>query len=33
MGVTGKYAGVTGSCTYETSYLAENRVVTDAKST
>ena len=31
MGGTGKYAGVTGSCTYETSYLAENQVVTEAK--
>lgn len=28
MGGSGKYAGVTGSCTYETSYLAESRVVT-----
>ena len=30
MGGTGKYAGVTGTCTYETSYLAENQVVTEA---
>lgn len=31
MGGTGKYAGVTGSCTYEVSYLAENQAVTEAK--
>ena len=28
MGGTGKFAGVTGTCTYETAYLAEGRVVT-----
>ena len=28
MGGTGKYAGVTGRCTYETSYLGDNRSVT-----
>ena len=28
LGGTGKYAGVTGACTYETAYLAEGRVVT-----
>ena len=28
MGGTGKYAGVTGTCTYDTSYLTEDRVVT-----
>ena len=28
MGGTGRYAGVTGSCVYETSYLGENRSVT-----
>lgn len=33
MGGTGKYAGMTGSCTYETSYLTENRVVTGADCT
>ena len=27
LGGTGKYAGVTGSCTYTTSYLEENRSV------
>ena len=27
LGGTGKYAGVTGSCTYRTSYLEENRSV------
>lgn len=31
MGGTGKYAGVTGSCTYEVSYLAENQAVTEGK--
>ena len=28
MGGTGKYAGVTGTCTYDTSYLTQDRVVT-----
>lgn len=28
MGGTGKYAGVTGRCTYETSYLGDSRSVT-----
>ena len=28
MGGTGKYAGVTGTCTYDTSYLTLDRVVT-----
>ena len=31
MGGTGKYAGVTGTCTYNTSYLTQDRVVTEAK--
>ena len=31
MGGTGKYAGVTGTCTYDTSYLTQERVVTEAK--
>ena len=30
LGGTGKYAGVTGSCTYTASYLAENRHVSTA---
>ena len=33
MGGTGKYAGVTGTCTYETSYLSLDRVVTEADCT
>ena len=33
MGGTGPYAGVTGRCTYETSYLGQNRVVTVADCT
>lgn len=28
LGGTGKFAGVTGTCTYQTAYLAEGRVVT-----
>lgn len=28
LGGTGKFAGVTGACTYQTDYLAEGRVVT-----
>ena len=28
LGGTGKFAGVTGACTYRTAYLAEGRVVT-----
>lgn len=28
LGGTGKFAGVTGTCTYRTAYLAESRVVT-----
>ena len=31
MGGTGKYAGVTGSCTYETSYLPRERVVSEGE--
>ena len=31
MGGTGKYAGVTGTCTYDTSYLTQDRVVTEGK--
>ena len=31
MGGTGKYAGVTGTCTYNTSYLTQDRVVTEGK--
>ena len=27
-GGSGKYAGVTGTCTYDTSYLANDRLVT-----
>ena len=30
MEAPGKYAGVTGTCTYNTSYLAQDRVVTEA---
>ena len=33
MGGTGKYAGVSGDCTYETSYLDEDRVVTSGQCT
>ena len=28
LGGTGKYAGITGSCSYETEYLADNWIVT-----
>ena len=31
MGGTGKYAGVTGTCTYDTSYLTQDRVVTEGE--
>ena len=31
MGGTGKYAGVTGTCTYEASYLTQDQVVSEAK--
>lgn len=31
MGGTGKYAGVTGTCRYNTSYLTQDRVVTEGK--
>ena len=31
IGGTGKYAGVTGTCTYNTSYLTQDRVVTEGK--
>ena len=31
MGGTGKYAGVTGTCTYEASYLTQDRVVTEGE--
>ena len=31
MGGTGKYASVTGTCTYNTSYLTQDRVVTEGK--
>ena len=31
MGGTGKYSGLDGKCTYETSYLGEERVVTVAR--
>ncbi len=33
MGGTGKYAGVTGTCTYEASYLTQDRVVSDGDCT
>ena len=33
MGGTGKYAGVTGTCTYDTSYLTQDNVVTEGKCT
>ena len=33
MGGTGKYAGVTGACSYETSYLTLDLVVTEAECT
>ena len=28
MGGTGKYAGVTGDCPYETDYVADNQAIT-----
>ena len=31
LGGTGRYAGVTGRCTYETDYLAGNRAITTAR--
>ena len=31
MGGTGKYAGVTGTCTYQTSYLTQDRVVSEGR--
>ena len=31
IGGTGKYAGVTGTCTYEASYLTQDRVVTEGE--
>jgi hypothetical protein len=33
MGGTGKYAGMTGTCTYDTSYVTQDRVVTTGKCT
>lgn len=33
MGGTGKYAGVTGTCTYEASYLTQGVVVSDGECT
>ena len=33
MGGTGKYAGVAGTCSYKTSYLTQDRVVTEGKCT
>lgn len=31
MGGTGKYAGISGSCSYDTEYMPDNRVVTSAR--
>ena len=31
IGGTGKYAGISGSCSYDTEYLPDNRVVTSAR--
>lgn len=31
IGGTGKYAGISGSCSYETEYLPDNRIVTSAR--
>ena len=31
IGGTGKYAGISGSCSYETEYLPENRIVTSGR--
>ena len=33
LGGTGKFAGVTGTCTYQTAYLAESRLVTTSDCT
>ncbi|MDE2962449.1 MAG: hypothetical protein OXU26_00930 [Acidobacteriota bacterium] len=31
IGGTGKYAGISGSCSYDTEYLPDNRIVTSAR--
>ena len=31
IGGTGKYAGISGSCSYETEYLPDNHIVTSSR--